>query len=174
MIATILDAVADDYHKPQTEGGHEPQYTTCEKMPIDPKTLTLALSQHSLETVDAIIKRWEKFGLLGGLDGFAKQKCALYFDAVARQLVDYKTGERHEDMFRHMVFPVIRRLNQVTTHFNLGDLMNGLYKYLAPIYDWQQDGYVETENNLYDLEAEVCSMYCDTILGELLKFPRKV
>jgi hypothetical protein len=62
------------------------------------------------ETREITTNRWEKLGLLEGLEGNVKENCALLFENQLGQLLRESSDSTNSGQFETVAFPVIRRV----------------------------------------------------------------
>ena len=62
------------------------------------------------ETREVITNRWEKLGLLEGLDGNIKENCAQLFENQLSHMINESTDSASSGQFETVAFPVIRRV----------------------------------------------------------------
>jgi len=62
------------------------------------------------ETREVTTQRWEKLGLLEGLDGNVKENCAQLFENQLSSMINESTDSASSGQFETVAFPVIRRV----------------------------------------------------------------
>lgn len=62
------------------------------------------------ETREVITQRWDKLGLLEGLDGNIKENCAQLFENQLSSMINESTDSASSGQFETVAFPVIRRV----------------------------------------------------------------
>ena len=62
------------------------------------------------EQREIITNRWEKIGLLEGLDGHVKENCAQLFENQLSHMINESTDSASSGQFETVAFPVIRRV----------------------------------------------------------------
>lgn len=62
------------------------------------------------EVREIVTNRWDKFGLLKGLDGAVKENCAQLFENQLSHMINESTDSTSSGQFETVAFPVIRRV----------------------------------------------------------------
>ncbi|MBP5723041.1 MAG: hypothetical protein J6X18_05645 [Bacteroidales bacterium] len=68
-----------------------------------------AVKEHNKLYYD-VVNRWERLGLLEGLETGVKEECAVCFERMAMYLIYEKNPENCDWIFETVVFPIIRRV----------------------------------------------------------------
>lgn len=66
--------------------------------------------KHLREQREITTNRWEKIGLLEGLDGNVKENCAQLFENQLSHMINESTDSANSGQFETVAFPVIRRV----------------------------------------------------------------
>lgn len=62
------------------------------------------------ETREVVTQRWDKLGLLEGLEGHVKENCAQLYENQLSHMINESTGTASSGSFETVAFPVIRRV----------------------------------------------------------------
>lgn len=102
--------------------------------------------------------RWEKIGLLQGLDGNVKENCAQLFENQLSHMINESTDSANSGQFETVAFPVIRRVfakllaNDIVSVQALNLPIGKLY-YINPVASVRDNGANKSPNGAYQNAA---------------------
>lgn len=128
---------------------------------FDPVLIRMSLGDTSPETIEKNLNKWGQYGFLQGLPEFTQMRLAGYYEATASRLTSVLNTSPTDDtlsVLESVVFPMLRRIEDVLTPGNLAEILVHFYEYLEPVIYRTQLQYAQGDPTR-DYEAEFVTFF---------------
>lgn len=140
----------------------------------NPDVVTASYKKALEHNGPALVVKWEKFGILSGLDGLEKQsRCAAlatYYDEAAQVMLKSMSISSLDSIgiFEAIAFPMIRKafVSHILTQENFGHVLNRMYQLVRTCEERLND--VSGFPAHFDMEKHIINITMDTIALEFL------
>lgn len=129
------------------------------------------------EQIEIYLKRWSDLGLIEGLEGDERERCALAMEQLAQHLVFEACEDDSITEFEVIGFPMIRRIIAPVTYSGFNKLNNPdsfsfekFIKYCEELNINALREKIEKEIKAFhniDVDAEACAIGCEAIIDRL-------
>lgn len=121
----------------------------------------------SIELNDKVISRWDKLGLLNGLDDDLKDKCALSYERLAAYAVNDEKECEDNTFLYAVMFPCVRYIVSILNDDIMPD------EVIKKVKIWCKYDVIENLRNVInkeiDVESEIGVMVCASIVVDLIR-----